>query len=57
MILGYIVCYAYEQYYRINMYYGMIAFLIPAILVTIIFVIGRTIGWLMSRRVNHTVFD
>jgi len=57
VILGYIVCYAYEQYYGINMYYGMIVFLIPALLVTILFVIGRTIGLLMSRRVNPTIID
>jgi len=57
VILGYIVCYAYEQYYGIAMYYGMIVFLIPAILVTILFAIGKTIGWLMSHRKNPTVID
>jgi hypothetical protein len=55
VILGYILCYVIERYYGYAMYYGMIVFLIPAILVTILFLLGRTIGWLMSHRSKSSV--
>jgi hypothetical protein len=50
VVLGYIICYVIEQMYGYAMHYGMIVFLVPAIIVTILYVIGRTIGWLMNRR-------
>jgi len=57
VILGYIICYVVEQYYGYAMYYGMIVFLVPAIIVTILFVIGTTTGWLLKRRSGHQALD
>lgn len=48
--LGYGTCYIVEQYYGYAMYYGMVVFLFPAIILTILYTIARTTGWLMSRR-------
>jgi hypothetical protein len=50
VVLGYIVCFAIEQYYGYSMYYGMIVFLFAAVVVTILYIIGRIIGWLLGRR-------
>jgi len=57
VILGYIICYVVEQSYGYAMYYGMIVFLVPAIIVTILFVIGITISWLLKRRSGFQVLD
>jgi uncharacterized protein YhhL (DUF1145 family) len=57
VVLGYVVCFAVEQYYRYSMYYGMIVFLFAAVVVTIPYTIGRTIGWLMGRRTKVITND
>jgi hypothetical protein len=57
VILGYITCYVVEQYYGYAMYYGMIVFLVPAIIVTILFVIGATTSWLLKHRSGPQVLD
>ncbi len=57
VILGYIICYVVEQYYGYAMYYGMIVFLVSAIIVTILFVIGAMTSWLLKRRSGLQVLD
>ncbi|TFH06175.1 MAG: hypothetical protein E4H14_11325 [Candidatus Thorarchaeota archaeon] len=44
VIIGYCVNFAIEQYYGYTMSYGMIVFLVPAIIMTIIYIIHRIIG-------------
>jgi hypothetical protein len=53
--LGYGICYVIERYYGYAMYYGMVVFLFPAIIVTILYTIARVTGWLMSRRPEPVV--
>ena len=57
VILGYIICYVVEQYYGYAMYYGMIVFLVPAIVVTILSVISTMISWLLKSRSGPQVLD
>ncbi len=57
VILGYIICYAIEQYYGYAMYYGMIVFLVSAIIVTILSAIGAATSWLLKHRSGPQVLN
>jgi len=43
VIIGYAVNFALEQYIGYSMNYGMIVFLVPAIIMTIIYILSRII--------------
>jgi hypothetical protein len=43
VVIGYAFNYALEQYYGYEMYYGMIVFLVPAIVMTFIYILTRII--------------
>jgi hypothetical protein len=43
VVVGYSVNFAIEQYYGYTMNFGMIVFLVPAIIMTIIYILSRII--------------
>jgi hypothetical protein len=57
VVLDYIICYVIEQYYGYAMYYGMAVFLLSAINPTVVYVIARVSGWLLSGQSNPGVVD
>ncbi|TFH02096.1 MAG: hypothetical protein E4H14_17945 [Candidatus Thorarchaeota archaeon] len=52
VILGYSITFAIEQYYGYAMYFGMVVFLVPAIIMTIIYLLSRVIEHWWAHR--HT---
>ncbi len=50
VILGYIVTFVIEQYYGYSMSYGMVVFLVPAIIMTIIYILSKIIEPWWARR-------
>lgn len=52
VILGYSFTYVIEQYYGYAMYYGMIVFLVPAIIMTIIYLLSKILEYWWAHR--HT---
>ena len=50
MVIGYAVNFAIEQYVGYSMYYGMIVFLVPAIIMTIIYMLSKIIEPWWARR-------
>jgi hypothetical protein len=50
VIIGYITNYVIEQRYGYTMSYGMIVFLVPAIIMTIIYILSRIIEPWWARR-------
>lgn len=50
VILGYVICFVVEQVYGISMYYGMIVFLYPAIIIGLLYAFARAASWLVKHQ-------
>ena len=50
VVIGYAFNYALEQYYGYQMYYGMIVFLVPALFMTVIYILTRILQPWWARR-------
>ena len=50
VVIGYMVNFAIEQYVGYAMYFGMVVFVLPAIIMTIIFILAKVIEPWWTRR-------